>query len=91
MRTSACSARCSNSCTERAEGRWLPRLSQSVRARANASLLTIRRSTQLLREVLLTLRGRLQVFRQPLVNLGLLLLHAAAQVLTFLEQPGQLG
>jgi hypothetical protein len=41
--------------------------------------------------VLLTLRGRLQVFRQPLVNLGLLLLHAAAQVLTLLEQPGQLG
>ena len=59
--------------------------------RADASLLTIRRSTQLLREVLLTLRGRLQVFRQPLVDLGLLLLDAAAHVLTLLEQPGQLG
>ena len=91
MSTSACSARCSNSCTERAEERWLHRLSQSVRVRADASLLTIRRSTQLLREVLLTLRGRLQVFRQPLVDLGLLLLDAAAHVLTLLEQPGQLG
>jgi hypothetical protein len=37
------------------------------------------------------LRGRLQVFRQLLVDLGLLLLHAAAHVLTLLEQPGQLG
>ena len=91
MSTSACSARCSNSCTERAEERWLHRLSQSVRVRGDASLLTICRSAQLLREVLLTLRGRLQVFRQPLVDLGLLLLHAAAHVLTLLEQPGQLG